>query len=96
MKALFIGGCADGRWLTVPDGARRFQTSVTVGAVPGGPGRRPLHILSVDEYAAMNLGTDSRQAVVFVWTRITPADAIEMLLTGYRRANAPVPTRKPL
>jgi len=34
----------------------------------------------------MTLGAGGREAVAFVWIRLTPADAIEMLLTGYRMA----------
>jgi len=57
-----------------------------VASVPGGPGRRAFVVLSTDEYSAMTLGAGGREAVAFVWIRLTPADAIEMLLTGYRMA----------
>lgn len=73
MTCLFIGGYADGRRISVPDqsNSSRYRIPRTGGGY--------------DEYRREQLASSSQRFTVFVYHRLTPTEAMQMLIDGYRR-----------
>jgi hypothetical protein len=94
MKALFIGGVADGQWRDVKPGQR--HVSILAGEEPlAAP--HPNQIKSFrtgamvlerrDDYTAQMFGGPTQQTQVFILDSLGVDGAMAMLLAFYRRAN---------
>lgn len=87
MKSLFIGGVADGRWIDVPEAARKWEVGrpVYVAEVSPQTKARSFTLVNLDSYTASQFGGPKKQARIFVHDRLTLDDAMEMLLAFYQR-----------
>ena len=90
MKALFIGGAADGQWREVAQHERKVKViASTEPAPPTGPDEPPrrfanMVILHHDEYTAHQFGGMVRLTRVFVLDRLSVDDAMDLLIAFYQ------------
>jgi hypothetical protein len=96
MKSLFIGGAADGKWLDVPEAARKWEVGRPVYVADVAPQSRvrSFTLVDLDSYTASQFGGPTKQTRIFYADRLGLDGAMEMLLAFYQRPAARASDRK--
>jgi len=89
-RMLFVGGVADGQWLSVPQDCDRYEVpwGVSVSACETAPDTGSAHWRI--PYRREHVCSPSGSLTFFVAVHLSGLAALEMLLRGYR----PVPQEK--
>lgn len=82
MKCLFIGGCADGQWIDVPDEYEHYRVDELrfkskFDSWPTGP-------IKIEDYRRSRWMTPDEPRYIFVLIGIEKNQVLDLLLKGYK------------